>query len=113
MVWLLALVLALLGGPDRPSGPPEDLSASVIAGERLTAEHCGTCHAIGRTGDSPLASAPPLRDIPGRYPVEHLEEALAEGIIVAHDAPMPAFQMEPQEIADILAYMRTLDARTR
>lgn len=113
MFWLITLVLAVLGPPDRPSGPPEDLSASVVAGERLASERCGTCHAISRTGDSPLASAPPLREIPGRYPVEHLEEALAEGIIVAHDAPMPAFQMEPGEIADILAYMRTLDARSQ
>ncbi|WP_296817406.1 cytochrome c [Brevundimonas sp.] len=109
MPWLAILWLILGGQPSQPPGPPAELEVSVIRGERMAVERCGGCHAVGADDDSPLAAAPPFRTIPGRYPVENLEEALAEGIIVAHDAPMPTFQMEPDEIADILAYMRTLD----
>lgn len=108
MPGFIALLLLFADPPARLSGPPADLEVSLVRGERLAQERCGGCHAIGAVGDSPMVVAPPFRDIPGRYPVEHLEEALAEGIIVAHDAVMPTFELEPDEINDILAHMRTL-----
>ena len=42
--------------------------------------HCARCHSIDRVTPSPLTIAPPFRTLHERYPVESLQEALAEGI---------------------------------
>lgn len=78
------------------------------AGRALAQANCARCHAIGTTGASPFAGAPAFRDIHRRYPVEQLAEALAEGIGTGHPA-MPEFQLEPAQVADLLAYLRTLE----
>jgi cytochrome c len=54
--------------------------ASLERGRVFAETNCARCHAIGPTGDSPVAKAPPFRTLHNRYPVENLEEALAEGI---------------------------------
>jgi mono/diheme cytochrome c family protein len=72
---------------------------------RIIAEtYCGDCHATGPTGESPIAEAPPLRSFHDRWPVEHLAEALAEGIMVGHEE-MPEFRMTAAEIDAFLAYL--------
>ncbi len=48
--------------------------------------------------------APPFRTLPQRYPVEHLAEALAEGIVTGHPA-MPQFQFSPAEIDALLSFI--------
>jgi hypothetical protein len=40
--------------------------------------------------------------------VSQLAESLAEGIVTAHPA-MPEFRMTRSQIADFLAYLRTLE----
>ena len=50
------------------------------------------CHSIGRTGDSPLDLAPPFRTLHKRYPIDDLQESLAEGIVTGHPT-MPQFQL--------------------
>jgi len=69
---------------------------------------CARCHAIGRTGRSPFAPAPPFRTLHLRYPVETLGEALAEGINTGH-ALMPEFVLDPDQIHDLLSYLKTLE----
>lgn len=83
-------------------------TASPTRGEALLRANCATCHAIGRTGQSATTGATPFRDLHRRYPVEHLGEALAEGIGTGHEA-MPEFQLEEPQIADVIAYLRTLE----
>jgi cytochrome c len=73
-------------------------------------EHCARCHALGTTGNSPHPQAPPFRDVVERYPVEDLEESLAEGIVSGHP-DMPEFTFEPKEINSILAYLNSLKAQ--
>jgi mono/diheme cytochrome c family protein len=79
----------------------------VRAGRALVEANCARCHAIGATGSSALPAAPAFRDLHRRYPVEQLAEALAEGISTGHSG-MPEFQLQPAQIADFLAYLRTL-----
>jgi mono/diheme cytochrome c family protein len=79
-------------------------------GRAIAQAQCARCHAIGREDKSPMALAPPFREIPQRYPVEHLAEALAEGIVVGHPA-MPEFVFDPPEIDAILSYLRSLSSR--
>jgi cytochrome c len=81
--------------------------APLERGRALAQANCARCHAIGRSGDSPLAKAPPFRTLHRRYPVEVLAEALAEGIKVAH--PMPQFRLEPGQIDDLIAYIESLE----
>src|SRR6478609_8967766 len=80
--------------------------ASDERGRVFAETNCARCHAIGTTDESPLAKAPPFRTLHKRYPVETLAEALAEGIRVAH--PMPEFRLEPNEIDDLIAYLKSL-----
>jgi mono/diheme cytochrome c family protein len=54
-----------------------------------------------------MGLAPAFRELSKRYPIEALEEALAEGIVVGHPA-MPRFTFEPREIAALLAYIASL-----
>ncbi|MBR0683691.1 cytochrome c [Roseomonas eburnea] len=77
-------------------------------GQRLAQERCAACHAIGRTGASPRAGAPPFRDLHNRYPVDQLAESLAEGIVTGHpDMPEQAFS--PEEVNALIAYLRSLE----
>ena len=68
----------------------------LTAGHKLVEANCSRCHAIGKTGESPLAKAPPFREVVKRYPVEFLEEALVEGIVTGHNE-MPEFTFEPDQ----------------
>jgi cytochrome c len=91
------------------------LTTSVLAaspaeqrGRTYARSHCARCHAIDRTGQSPFQPAPPFRTLHQRYAIETLGEALAEGIVTGHPA-MPEFQLSPDEIHDLLSYLKTLE----
>ena len=70
--------------------------------------NCARCHAVGKAGDSPLPQAPRFRELHKRYPVENLAEAFGEGIVTGHPS-MPEFVLEPDQIDDLLAYLRSLE----
>ncbi len=96
---LLVVVFAAATALAQDGRPP--------AGRAFAEANCARCHAIGATESSTLAAAPAFRDLHRRYPVDQLAEALAEGIGTGH-AAMPEFQLEPAQIADLLAYLKTL-----
>lgn len=103
---LLMLAGCAADGAQRASAeaPPAAITGSVERGAVLVRQKCAGCHAVERTGDSPMAAAPPFRDMGVLYPVADLQEAFAEGLVTAHPA-MPAFEFQPQEIADVIAYL--------
>ena len=70
--------------------------------------NCARCHSVDKVTLSPLAIAPPFRDLHKRYPVENLAEAFAEGITTGHQN-MPEFRLEPDQIKDVIAYLKTLE----
>jgi cytochrome c len=80
----------------------------VQRGKTLVGANCATCHAVGRVGASPLDVAPAFRDLHTHYPVEDLGEALAEGITTGHPT-MPEFRLEPDQITDVVAYLKSLE----
>ena len=84
------------------------ISPAEQRGKAYAQSHCARCHAIDHTGESPLQIAPPFRTLHLRYPVETLAEALAEGIYTGH-AEMPAFELSPEQIHDLLSYLKTLE----
>jgi len=79
----------------------------VQRGETLVRQHCALCHAIGRDGASPYPNAPLFRDLSKRYPVDVLEEALAEGFTSGHPA-MPEFTFSAERAAAIVAYLASI-----
>ncbi len=90
------------------AGPAQAASSPQKRGLTYAKTHCARCHAIGRTGDSPFKPAPPFRTLHLRYPIETLSEALAEGIATGHQA-MPEFELTPNQIHDLLSYLKTLE----
>ena len=88
--------------------PSWAMSQAEERGKAYALSHCARCHAIDRTSSSPLKIAPPFRTLHLRYPVETLGEALAEGIYTGH-AEMPAFELNPDQIHDLLSYLKTLE----
>jgi mono/diheme cytochrome c family protein len=81
---------------------------AVQRGEIIVETYCSQCHAVGKIDTSAFSVAPPLRDLHKLYPVEHLEEAFAEGITTGHPE-MPQFQLEPDQIDDLIAYLKSLE----
>jgi len=95
---LLLVVLSSLVSGEQPA---------VERGLAIARNECARCHAVAREGQSPDSRAPPFRELPKRYPVEHLAESLAEGIVVGHGG-MPEFIFEPTDIDALLAYISSL-----
>jgi len=89
---------------------PPGATASAQAGRQIAEIKCAGCHAIGETGESRNASAPPFRTLSRHYPVTALEEALAEGILVGHPE-MPEFRLTSAQIDDLLAYLESVQER--
>jgi cytochrome c len=102
-----ALGLALpLAAVLQPAAAADDLKL----GETLLTRSCGSCHAIGRSGDSPQKDAPAFRTLGTRYPVESLEEALGEGFMSGHP-DMPEFKYDADEVGAIIAYLKAIQQR--
>lgn len=76
-------------------------------GGELAEQHCARCHAIAGQGPSPVADAPAFSGLAHKWPIDHLAEALAEGIVTSHrhDVRMPEFTFSPEQIDDLLAYL--------
>jgi cytochrome c len=77
-------------------------------GKTFALNNCAKCHSIDKVTSSPLKIAPPFRTLHKRYPIETIGEALAEGIYTGHPT-MPVFQLDPDQIGDLLAYLKTLE----
>ena len=90
------------------SSPALAQDARAQRGRVFAQTNCAQCHAIGRVGESPLRVAPPFRTLHTRYPIEHLAEAFAEGIVTGHPS-MPQFELDVAQIGDLIAYLKTLE----
>ena len=97
-----AIVTLMLTTPAWAASPAEQ------RGKTYALTNCARCHSIDRVTNSPLKIAPPFRTLHLRYPVETLGEALAEGIETGLPT-MPAFQLDPDQINDLLSYLKSLE----
>ncbi len=103
------IALAACASSPEPQ-PSARLSPAAIQGRVLAETHCARCHAIGVDGASTHPLAPPFRTLSRNYPVNSLEEALAEGIAVGH-RDMPRFELEPAQIDAIVTYLSAIQER--
>jgi mono/diheme cytochrome c family protein len=103
----LTLIRIRHAEPDHPrpfSGAPG--GPRPRAGERAARGHlpAGELRALPRRR---ARRAPPFRELHRRYPVDDLAEAFAEGITTGHPS-MPEYRLAPDQIEDVLAYLRSL-----
>jgi mono/diheme cytochrome c family protein len=109
-----ALTLALAMGACTQTPEPQSQAAAArgdaVEGRRLAEVYCASCHAIGPEAESRHPAAPPFRALSRDYPVNTLEEAFAEGILVGH-RDMPEFRLEPAQIDDLLSYIESIQER--
>lgn len=76
-------------------------------GRSLLTRHCAHCHALGRTGDSPLPSAPPFRRIGERMDMDELVRRMREGLSSGH-RDMPMFRFNREDGRAIRSYLATI-----
>jgi mono/diheme cytochrome c family protein len=100
---LMPLALTLLSLTPAVAASPDEQRGKTFA---LT--NCARCHSVDKVTPSPLKIAPPFRTLHKRYPIETIAESLAEGIVTGHPS-MPQFQLDPDQIHDLLAYLKTLE----
>ncbi|MBD3841477.1 MAG: c-type cytochrome [Campylobacterales bacterium] len=110
--------------------------ADIEHGEKLTKMHCANCHRFAQMQDAPEYMAPNLANIGGYSTTEYLKESIINpnAVVVsgynrnAHPnykwyyeddqegriSAMPAFDyLRPDEVRDIVAYLKTLKAQVQ
>ena len=84
--------------------------AQLERGHDLLGANCARCHAVGLRGASPHRKAPPFRRLGRHYPIDSLEESLAEGILTGHP-DMPEFSFDAHDVGAIIAYLKAIQRR--
>jgi mono/diheme cytochrome c family protein len=108
--WRIVLAGAVCASGLTGSVAAQDAPALLVRGQAIVTRDCAACHAVGRSGASRLREAPAFRTLGQRYPIESLEEALAEGIVTGH-AAMPEFKFDPRDVGAIVAYLKSIQER--
>jgi mono/diheme cytochrome c family protein len=98
-VWSV-FVLAMLAGPALADQPQD-------RGKALLTRMCGSCHAVGPTGDSPHAGAPAFRTIGTRYNIAELTDRMTDRLVSIHP-DMPDFQFSEQDAKAVRSYLYSI-----
>ena len=102
----MRLVLGMIGVTMAMVTSAAALSPAEQRGKTFVITNCSRCHSVDKVTPSPLKIAPPFRTLHRRYPIETLEESLAEGIVTGHPT-MPVFRLD--QIHDVISYLKTLE----
>jgi mono/diheme cytochrome c family protein len=68
---------------------------------------CSRCHAIEKTGDSPLAAAPRFRTLDNRTDLSKLARRIREGLMTGHE-DMPTFRFDRADADAMVSYIRSI-----
>ncbi|WP_289078300.1 cytochrome c [uncultured Thalassospira sp.] len=117
IILVTGIVAAGMWGIGDYLGRKGEEHGDVTRGQSIAEQTCLRCHTKFDGDPAPdpaVADAPSLSSFGLRWPLENLEEALAEGITVSHDnMTMPEFTLTPESIADLLVYMESLSQEAR
>ncbi|MDP4595208.1 MAG: cytochrome c [Beijerinckiaceae bacterium] len=109
---LAIVALAILATRAPAAESKRETAQSVKRGAALAKTLCSRCHSIYKAGSSKDPKAPPFRLLSKNYPLNHLEEAMAEGIVTGHGAAaMPEFTLTPQQITDFITFVKSVSSR--
>jgi mono/diheme cytochrome c family protein len=100
------LLVATSAGPSAPAFAQQSPAAQ--RGLTFVRLHCAQCHSVDPVSESPLKIAPPFRTLLARIPIETLRRRLAEGVTATHPT-MPQFQLEPDQLNDVIEYLKALE----
>lgn len=98
----LAILLAALPQTARADG------IDLARGERIAADKCARCHAVGPAGESPQKGVPPFHTLSRFYPIPMLEKTLRTGVVDGHEE-MPMFELGFIDVRNLLAYIDSLN----
>jgi cytochrome c len=76
-------------------------------GRALLKEFCSSCHAIDKTGNSPMPGAPPFRDLGRSFDFDQFPQLLQRGLSSGHPA-MPEFKFSDDDARAVTAYLRSI-----
>jgi cytochrome c len=99
------LVLSLALSACAPSAFAQSPAAQ--RGLTFVRANCAQCHAIDKASESQLPIVPAFRTLHLKYPIENLERPLSEGIVAGHPT-MPQFRLDPDQVRDVIAYLKSL-----
>lgn len=87
-------------------------AGDALNGRALAEGQCARCHAVAAEGTSPYPGAQPFRNLLARWKEDDLARALETGILASDPAAgvLHEMKLSGDEIADLLAYLRTLKA---
>ena len=102
MLLLIASLLALsLPGSAAQAQDP------ARRGRALLKEFCAPCHAIGKTGNSPVRGALPFRTLSRSFDLDRFPQLLERGLSSSHPA-MPEFKFSGRDARAATAYLRSI-----
>ncbi len=76
-------------------------------GRALLQQSCATCHALGKTGDSPREGAPPFRRLGRSYDLDAFPRQLQAGVLSGHP-DMPEFKFNEADARAAGVYLRSI-----
>jgi len=76
-------------------------------GRALAEEMCSSCHAIGRSGQSPHPGAPAFRALDRRVNLDTFVDRLRNGLTSGHP-DMPTFRFTREDALALVAYLRSI-----
>ena len=76
-------------------------------GRALLKQYCASCHAIGRTGRSPMRSAVPFRTLGRSFDLDEFPRLLRRGVSSTHPA-MPEFKFSDDDARAVTEYLRSI-----
>ncbi len=96
----IALVMSLTSGVSQAESAQE-------RGNVIAQGLCSRCHAIEKTGDSPLPAAPSFRSLDARTDLSKLARRIREGLLTGHE-DMPMFRFDRDDADAMVAYIRSI-----
>jgi cytochrome c len=104
---LMTLTQILLLEGNLGAASESDLLA---VGQEVAVRRCSGCHAIGLNDVSQDPHAPLFRTLGKKYPIDSLQEALAEGIVTGH-SDMPEFRFDPRDVDALIIYLQSIQQK--
>jgi len=81
-------------------------------GKALLETMCARCHAVGKTGKSPLAEAPPFRAFGDKLYETDFGQRLQDGLTSIHPG-MPTFRFGREDAEATVNYLKAIQQRKR
>jgi mono/diheme cytochrome c family protein len=81
-------------------------------GKALLEAHCARCHAVGKTGRSPLDEAPPFRTFGDKLYDTDFGQRLQDGLTSIHPG-MPTFRFGREDAEAAVNYLKAIQQRQR